>query len=36
MAEFAKEAMMNRALDANEIITIKWANEDPDTKVIFN
>jgi hypothetical protein len=29
MAEFAKEAMQNQALDKNEIITIKWANEDP-------
>ena len=31
-AEFAKEAMMNRSLDSNEIITIKWANDDPNPK----
>ena len=29
MAEFAKEAMNNQPLDNNEIITIKWANDDP-------
>lgn len=28
-AEFAKEAMSNQPLDNNEIITIKWANDDP-------
>lgn len=32
MAEFAKEAMNNQPLDFNEIITIKWANDDPDPK----
>lgn len=34
MAEFAKECMQNQALDANEIIMIKWANEDPNPKVV--
>jgi len=29
MAEFAKEAMNSQPLDNNEIITIKWANDDP-------
>lgn len=29
MAEFAKEAMNSEPLDNNEIITIKWANDDP-------
>lgn len=29
MAEFAKEAMSNQPLDNNEILTIKWANDDP-------
>ena len=33
MAEFAKEAMTNQALDATEIITIRWANEDPNPRV---
>jgi hypothetical protein len=28
-AEFAKEAMQNRNLDANEILTAKWSTEDP-------
>lgn len=29
MAEFAKEAMNSQSLDNNEIITIKWANDEP-------
>lgn len=29
MAEFAKEAMNSQPLDNNEILTIKWANDDP-------
>ena len=33
MAEFSKEAMTNQALDSNEIITIKWANNDPNPRV---
>ena len=33
MAEFAKEAMTNQALDGNEILTIKWANDDPNPRV---
>jgi hypothetical protein len=33
MAEFAKEAMTNQTLDANEILTIKWANDDPNPRV---
>lgn len=33
MAEYAKEAMSNQALDANEILTIRWANEDPNPRV---
>jgi hypothetical protein len=33
MAEFAKEAMTNQTLDANEMLTIKWANEDPNPRV---
>lgn len=28
-AQFAKEAMQNQSLDGNEVLTIKWANEDP-------
>jgi hypothetical protein len=31
-AEFAKEAMLNQSLDQNEIITIKWANDDPNPR----
>lgn len=34
MAEFAKECMQNQALDSNEILVIKWANEDPNPKVV--
>lgn len=34
MAEFAKECMQNQALDSNEILLIKWANEDPNPKVV--
>ena len=33
MAEFAKEAMTNQTLDENEMLTIKWANEDPNPRV---
>lgn len=33
MAEFAKEAMSNQSLDSNEILTIRWANEDPNPRV---
>lgn len=33
MAEFAKEAMTNQALDGNQMLTIKWANEDPNPRV---
>lgn len=36
MAEFAKEAMTNQALDSTEIIVIKWANEDPNPRVNEN
>ncbi|KAG2736793.1 hypothetical protein G9P44_000883 [Scheffersomyces stipitis] len=28
-AQFAKEAMQNQSLDANEVLNIRWANEDP-------
>jgi RNA recognition motif-containing protein len=28
-AEFAKEAMQDQGLEGDEIIQIKWANEDP-------
>lgn len=28
-AQFAKEAMQNQSLDGNEILNIRWANEDP-------
>ncbi|ODQ82309.1 hypothetical protein BABINDRAFT_158931 [Babjeviella inositovora NRRL Y-12698] len=28
-AQFAKEAMANQLLDGNEILSIKWANQDP-------
>lgn len=31
-AQFAKEAMQNQSLDANEILNIRWANEDPDVE----
>ena len=34
MAEFAKESMSNQPLDNDEIITIKWANDDPDPKAV--
>jgi hypothetical protein len=34
MAEFSKECMQNQALDSNEILVIKWANEDPNPKVV--
>lgn len=33
MAEFAKEAMTNQTLDGNEMLTIKWANDDPNPRV---
>jgi hypothetical protein len=33
MTEYAKEAMTNQALDSNEVITIRWANEDPNPRV---
>lgn len=33
MTEFAKESMTNQALDSNEILTIKWANNDPNPRV---
>jgi len=33
MAEFAKEAMTNQALDSSEMLTIKWANDDPNPRV---
>ena len=33
MAEYAKEAMTNQTLDGNEMLTIKWANEDPNPRV---
>lgn len=29
-AQFAKEAMQNQSLDDNEILIVRWANEDPD------
>ena len=32
MAEFAKIAMLNQSLDADEILTIKWAPEDEDAE----
>ena len=32
MAEFAKECMQNQNLDGNQILVIKWANEDPNPK----
>ena len=28
-AQFAKEAMQNQSLDGNEVLNIRWANEDP-------
>ena len=31
-AEIAKEAMSNQSLDFDEMISIKWANDDPDPK----
>lgn len=33
MTEFAKECMTNQALDGGEIITIRWANDDPNPRV---
>ena len=33
MAQFAKQAMTNQALDNNEILTIRWANEDPNPRI---
>lgn len=30
-AEFAKEAMFGQALDHNEILLVKWANDDPNS-----
>lgn len=32
MSEFAREAMNSQPLDFDEIITIKWANDDPDPR----
>lgn len=29
-AQFAKEAMQNQALDGNEVLMVRWANDDPD------
>lgn len=29
MAEFAKEALQNRNLDGEDILTIRWAHDDP-------
>jgi hypothetical protein len=29
MAEFAKEALQNRNLDGDDILTIRWAHDDP-------
>jgi hypothetical protein len=31
-AEFAKEAMEHQALDAGEIINVRWANDDPNPR----
>lgn len=31
-AQFAKEAMQSQSLDNNEILNIRWANEDPDAE----
>lgn len=33
MAEFAKETMTNQTLDGNEMLTVKWANDDPNPRV---
>ncbi len=30
-AEFAKEAMFGQSLDHNEILLVKWANDDPNS-----
>ncbi|KCV71888.1 hypothetical protein H696_01297 [Fonticula alba] len=32
-AEFAKEAMHHQSLDDNEVLNIRWANEDPNPRV---
>lgn len=29
-AQFAKEAMQNQSLDDNEVLMVRWANDDPD------
>ena len=34
-AEFAKEAMFGQSLDNNEILLVKWANDDPNSLGIF-
>ena len=34
MAEFAKEALQNRNLDGDDIVTIRWAHDDPDPDTI--
>jgi len=31
-AEFAKEAMIDQSLDNNEVLSVRWANEDPNPK----
>ena len=33
MTEYAKEAMANQALDSTEVLTIRWANDDPNPRV---
>ena len=33
MAEYAKQAMTNQALDSNQVISIRWANDDPNPRV---
>ena len=32
LAEIAKEALQSRSLDYDELILIRWANEDPHPK----
>jgi len=34
-AEFAKEAMQEQGLDGDEVLSIRWANEDPNPAVQF-
>ena len=36
MAEYAKQSMTNQSLDSNQIITIRWANQDPNPRVAQN